>query len=277
MKTSATVIKRERKNWFYSYDMIFDQPISEHAKLIYLYLCRCADSAGQSFPSRSTIADKCSVSIRTVDKALTELAGIGLVLKERRIDASGDYTSNLYVVSDTPVKPNVESRGSAGDALPSITETGGSAGGAPPVVQEVHQGSAPPAHEVLCVEVLRIEGEREAAPAQNTYGEFKHVLLTAEQHASLTSSVGEAKTADYIDRVDRRIESKGLKSRSHYATIKDWMARDEGNPPPAAQTGSRPIRKNKFVNFQQRDRDFARFERLEREYQNRRLSGFVPN
>jgi hypothetical protein len=35
-------IRRDRKNWFYSYDMIFEQPISGNSKIIYLYHCKLA-------------------------------------------------------------------------------------------------------------------------------------------------------------------------------------------------------------------------------------------
>lgn len=275
MAPSLTDRKRERKNWFYSYDMIFEQNISEHAKLIYLYLCRCSDSTGKSFPSRSTIATKCSIGVKTVDRALKELQEIGLLQKEIRKDHDGFHRSNLYFVSDSPCvtegedsvteTPRVASQGRGG----SVTET-------PWVASQGRRGSVTETpRSTTHINVPRIEGEGgeapQTAPAQNTYGEFKHVRLTPEQHDSLVASAGEEKTADYINRVDRHIETKGLKSRNHYATIKDWIAKDSSKQPYYNQQGAPTVRKNKFVNFKQRDRDFKKFEEMEREYQSQRL------
>lgn len=94
--------KKEKKNWFYSYNMIFEQPISEHAKIVYLYLCRCADSEGQAFPSYNTIAEKCSISRSTAIRAIKELKEAGLLSVEQRIEADGSLTSNLYTIHDEP-------------------------------------------------------------------------------------------------------------------------------------------------------------------------------
>lgn len=95
--------KKERKNWFYSYNMIFDQPLSEHAKLVYIYLCRCADDEGQAFPSHSTIAQKCSIKSRqTVINAIAELENIGLLTKVKRTRKDKGRTSNLYTIYDAP-------------------------------------------------------------------------------------------------------------------------------------------------------------------------------
>ncbi len=98
--------KSERKNWFYSYNMIFEHAISEHAKITYLYLCRCADAEGQSFPSHSTIGKKCGIKSRqTVINALGELECIGLLSKEKRVRTDGGQTSNIYIIYDTPITP----------------------------------------------------------------------------------------------------------------------------------------------------------------------------
>jgi len=97
-----TIRKREKKNWFYSYNMIFDLDISEHAKIVYLYLCRCADSEGQAFPSYSTIAEKCSIGRRTAIKAVKELLAVGLLSVEQRTREDGSLTSNLYTIHDEP-------------------------------------------------------------------------------------------------------------------------------------------------------------------------------
>lgn len=128
MEILGTVRKRA-KNWFYSYNAIFDYPISEHAKIAYLYLCRCADADGQSFPSYNTIGEKCSFSRRTAIRAITELLEIGLLEKYGRIKEDGEQTSNLYYINE-PAE-------------------GGSATQSPPPVPHSHHPSATQSPEGL--------------------------------------------------------------------------------------------------------------------------------
>lgn len=111
--------KKVKHNFFISYNMIFKQKISVHAKLVYIYLCKCADGNDCSFPSYSTIGENCSISRRTAIEAVKELEAIGLVTKQAQKTKKGDHASNLYIVTDTP-----------------------SAGDAPEVVQEMHHPSA---------------------------------------------------------------------------------------------------------------------------------------
>ena len=101
--------KKVKHNFFIGYNMIFKQEISVHAKLVYLYLCRCADGNDCSFPSYSTIGENCSISRRTAIEAVKELEAIGLVIKQIQKTKKGGDTSNLYTVTDCP---------SAGDAPP---------------------------------------------------------------------------------------------------------------------------------------------------------------
>lgn len=77
--TSASLNDGRKLGWFWSYDEIFDQDISEHAKLIYLNLCRRAKKSGISFPSHARIANDCSVSVPTVKRAIKELLEIGVI------------------------------------------------------------------------------------------------------------------------------------------------------------------------------------------------------
>jgi len=101
----ADKLKRANRDFFIVHNMIFEQPISEHAKIIYLYLCRCADGDGNSFPSHSTIGEKCGIKSRqTVINALKELEKIRLLSKQSRRTKSGGQTSNLYTIHDTPVQ-----------------------------------------------------------------------------------------------------------------------------------------------------------------------------
>ena len=95
-------IKRERRDWFYSNKAIFDLDFSLHAKIVYLFLCRCSDEDGKSFPSYSKIAEKCDISKPTAMKAIRELENSDILVKEKRENINGDQTSNLYTIKDKP-------------------------------------------------------------------------------------------------------------------------------------------------------------------------------
>jgi hypothetical protein len=92
-----------RKGWntgfFTAPDAIYEvNYISGYAKSVYLYLCRCADSEGQSFPSKKTIAEKIGFSLSTVKRALAELEQFGFIAKEFRRKKNNEYDSNLYTI-----------------------------------------------------------------------------------------------------------------------------------------------------------------------------------
>lgn len=58
-------------------------------------------------------------------------------------------------------------------------------------------------------------------------GQFKNVKLSIEEFEKLKSQFGETEALERIDRLSEYIASKGVKYKSHYATILSW-ARKEG-------------------------------------------------
>jgi hypothetical protein len=73
--------------------------ISSHAVRLYGVLQRYADKdSGECHPSRKTLADKCRLSLSSLDRALIELVDIGAVTKQQRLSPNGDWTSNTYTV-----------------------------------------------------------------------------------------------------------------------------------------------------------------------------------
>jgi DNA-binding transcriptional regulator YhcF (GntR family) len=58
------------------------------------------------------------------------------------------------------------------------------------------------------------------------YGEFQKVKLTTEEYEKLLKLL-KNQTQEYIDRLDGYIASKGVKYKSHYATILNWHRKDE--------------------------------------------------
>ena len=76
---------KRRAGWFWDSNTIFDSGLSAYAILVRLYLARCADSDGVSFPAIATIANKCNISRASVVRALKELEAKGWLCRKPRI------------------------------------------------------------------------------------------------------------------------------------------------------------------------------------------------
>ena len=94
--------KADRKNWFYSYNAIFSSDLSIHAKILYLYLCRCADSTAHSFPSKKNMMAACSMGRTSAGKALRELETVKLLVRTFRYRENNGQTSSDYVIFPEP-------------------------------------------------------------------------------------------------------------------------------------------------------------------------------
>jgi|GEM_PF-451680 len=83
---------------FFVNNVIFDGGISTNSKLIYLYLCKCANSDGQCFPSHNTIGTACGISVTTVKKAHSELEIAELIETQGQKRPNKGTCTNLYTV-----------------------------------------------------------------------------------------------------------------------------------------------------------------------------------
>jgi hypothetical protein len=73
--------------------------ITSNAVRLYGVLQRYADKdSGECHPSRKTLANRCRLSLSSLDRALIELVDIGAVTKQQRLSPNGDWTSNTYTV-----------------------------------------------------------------------------------------------------------------------------------------------------------------------------------
>jgi hypothetical protein len=68
------------------------------------------------------------------------------------------------------------------------------------------------------------------------YGEFQNVKLTTEEYSKLTNKISNLE--EWILKLDRYIEQKGAKYKSHYLTILTWYEKD--NPKQVVET-NKPI------------------------------------
>ena len=75
--------------------LIYAEPISTAAKLLYVYLAERANADSVCWPGRDTIARDLSVSVSTVGRALTELVTAKLIVVESN---ASDVGTNLYHV-----------------------------------------------------------------------------------------------------------------------------------------------------------------------------------
>ena len=72
------------------------QVLTPTLKLVLMALADAADDQGICWPSVSTLAKKCTVSKRTVQRSLRVLIGSGLLIAEPRRRRDGSSTSNRY-------------------------------------------------------------------------------------------------------------------------------------------------------------------------------------
>lgn len=58
------------------------------------------------------------------------------------------------------------------------------------------------------------------------YGEYENVLLADEEYDKLLAEI--PNISDYIDKLSSYVASTGKKYQSHYATIRNWFKKDNG-------------------------------------------------
>lgn len=95
-KKSLSSNLSQSQGYFKAPDAIFDLPISTHAKLVFLFLCRCSNKEGTCFPSLSKIAKACSISKPTAIKAIKEIKA-HLLIKVQRIKGE-KFDKNVYTL-----------------------------------------------------------------------------------------------------------------------------------------------------------------------------------
>ena len=94
-----------------------------------------------------------------------------------------------------------------------------------------------------------VNAGKPAKSVKHKYGEYKNVFLTDEELDKLKE-----RFSDYeirIDRLSEYIASKGVKYKSHYATLLSWARREKER-----NEEKKPVTNNKFFNFKQRDTDY---------------------
>ena len=91
-------------SYFYTYNAVFDAPVSGAAKLAYAYLCKCAGADGRCYPSHRAIAAAAGVGVTTTKKALAELESAGLIAIQGQARPDRGRVANIYTIIRDTVK-----------------------------------------------------------------------------------------------------------------------------------------------------------------------------
>ena len=78
------------------FQKLYRSELNHRARAVYMYLKDHADKQGTCWPGIKTISRDLGLSRSTVKRALDDLCGAGLVVKESRWRENGSLTSNLY-------------------------------------------------------------------------------------------------------------------------------------------------------------------------------------
>ena len=92
-----------------------------YAKLVYVMLCKFADSEKRCFPSRSTLAELVGCSVPIVSRSIRKLEEIGVIEVQVREGENKAQLSNLYIVKDLHYPGKSDLRGSKPDLRPPVT------------------------------------------------------------------------------------------------------------------------------------------------------------
>lgn len=104
---------------------------------------------------------------------------------------------------------------------------------------------------------------KKEAPKKNEYGEYHNVKLTDEEYKRLNAKFGEGDTAEAIKILDTYIGSlspakkKEYLKKDHNLCMQNWVYGEVDK----RKGQVKPVTRNNFNNFQQRDYDFSALER----------------
>lgn len=63
-------------------------------------------------------------------------------------------------------------------------------------------------------------------PEYNSFGKYKHVLLTDEQYSALINDFGKKRALEYIGKVDSYCQQKGTVYNDYDLTVRKWLKED---------------------------------------------------
>lgn len=100
------------------------------------------------------------------------------------------------------------------------------------------KGDTPPRAEKKVIKKNAHHVNRQQVERQ-TYGEFRNVYLSSDEHANLSSANGAERLADLIERLSCYMTSRGKAYRNHYAVLRNWARNDDAKP--GGGNGKKPM------------------------------------
>lgn len=169
-------------------------------------------------------------------------------LDNRNTAVTPTVTPTVTVTPNVTVQSRVEE--SRVDVNPLLSPVAAAPGDIPPPAGDAHSS------------VLTPKKKKPPAPTKTAY--LENVLLTEDEYAKLVARFGQDGTAQRIETLSLYIASKGVKYRSHYATILVWERRHEtggnanGRPPAAGESQGHP---KPDVDAFEREWGFGKYDR----------------
>jgi len=92
-----------------------------YCKLVYVMLCKFADSEKRCFPSRSTLAELVGCSVPIISRSIKKLEEIGAIEVRVREGENKAQLSNLYLIKDLRYPRKCDYQGGKPDLHPPLT------------------------------------------------------------------------------------------------------------------------------------------------------------
>lgn len=203
-------LQDNRKQFFFwDYNGIFDLGLTKHALLVRLFLSRCSgNSPRSSFPSLNTIASKCDISKKSVQRALLELEEKGLVQIQHRKNSETDaQTSNLYVLIDNTIDV-------FGDGLSD-------------------HGVVPHRPRGVVSQTTEEESFKKTKLSVVSFGEY--VKMKQSEYDELVERLGKDRVNTLIERINDGVGMYGYKYKDFYKVVLTWHKRDLEKQPQQQQ------------------------------------------
>ena len=214
--------------------------VSEGAENLWHRLLLCVDDYGRYYAEPSIVASaayplKHGISLSKISDRIEELAKIKLVVlyfdkNEKYLFFTNWDKGNIRTVKSKFPEPDINCKQLQADdsnckQLPPYSDTDTDTD-----TDTDARGETPP---------FPLPEEPEP---NHLYGEFLNVRLKDTEYKKLTDKYGETIRDEYIEKLSGYMKSKNKKYTDHYATITNWLRRD--NVPEASKVaGKEPTEK----------------------------------
>jgi len=115
------------------------------------------------------------------------------------------------------------------------------------------------------IQKLKAQNSKNHPHTVKIYGDYEQVSLTDKEVERLYGKFNQPLVDEYINQLDRAIAAGRFEARGkHDAIIESWINKDKTIKKPDKILHHK--NKNRFINFEQRETDYASLEKIEREY-----------